>query len=188
MNILQVLWQRWEGGVVEGSQREGWHCARFSRFSRCLCHVFPCCGRDVWLHVLCTCFHICVLCTTTLLWIRKEGRKEGNVLFNDAFNTFYLRLYGVGHMVKDHSAREETRCHHYMGYFFRLAARGHIYAPSHRQDSTYHGLCYTRCVSMGWNEKYLNGSTMKDESYDPLYHEWTLLPQSYILEGRNYFI
>ena len=22
--------------------------------------------------------------------------KEGNVLFNDALNTFYLRLYGVG--------------------------------------------------------------------------------------------
>ena len=33
---------------------------------------------------------------------RYEGRKEGNVLFNDAHNTFYLRLYGVGHMVKDH--------------------------------------------------------------------------------------
>ena len=32
-----------------------------------------------------------------------EGRKEGNVLFNDALNTFYLRLYGVIHMVKDHS-------------------------------------------------------------------------------------
>ena len=29
--------------------------------------------------------------------------EEGNVLFNDAFNTFYLRLYGVRHMVKDHS-------------------------------------------------------------------------------------
>ena len=29
--------------------------------------------------------------------------KEGNVLFNDAFNTFYLRLYDVRHMVKDHS-------------------------------------------------------------------------------------
>ena len=28
---------------------------------------------------------------------------EGNVLFNDALNTFYLRLYGVGHMVKYHS-------------------------------------------------------------------------------------
>ena len=32
--------------------------------------------------------------------------KEGNVLFNDIFNTFYLRLYGVGHMVKDHSDSE----------------------------------------------------------------------------------
>ena len=25
------------------------------------------------------------------------------ILFNDALNTFYLRLYGVGHKVKDHS-------------------------------------------------------------------------------------
>ena len=24
-------------------------------------------------------------------------KKEGNILFNDAPNTFYLRLYGVGH-------------------------------------------------------------------------------------------
>ena len=34
------------------------------------------------------------------------GRKEGNVLFNDTLNTFYLRLYGVRHMVKDHSDSE----------------------------------------------------------------------------------
>ena len=33
-------------------------------------------------------------------------RKEGNVLFNDALNTFYLRLHGVRHMVKDHSDSE----------------------------------------------------------------------------------
>ena len=33
------------------------------------------------------------------------GRKE-IVLFNDALNTFYLRLYGVRHMVKDHSDSE----------------------------------------------------------------------------------
>ena len=33
--------------------------------------------------------------------------KEGNVfLFNDALNTFYLRLYGVRPMVKDHSDSE----------------------------------------------------------------------------------
>ena len=36
------------------------------------------------------------------LW--KEGRKEGNVLFNEALNTFYLRLYGIRHMVEDHSS------------------------------------------------------------------------------------
>ena len=42
-------------------------------------------------------------------WIHHEGsgRKEGNVLFNDTLNTFYLRLYGVRHMVKDHSDSEK---------------------------------------------------------------------------------
>ena len=30
-----------------------------------------------------------------------------------------------------------------MGYSFRLSAWVLLYAPSHRQDSTYHGLCYT---------------------------------------------
>ena len=38
--------------------------------------------------------------------------------------------------------RKETRCRH-IGYSFRLTARVLLYAPSHRQDCTYHGLCYT---------------------------------------------
>ena len=38
--------------------------------------------------------------------------------------------------------RKETRCRH-IGYSFRSAARVLLYAPSHRQDSTYHSLCYT---------------------------------------------
>ena len=36
-------------------------------------------------------------------------------------------------MVEDHSD----------SYSFRLTARVLLYAPSHRQDNTYHGLCYT---------------------------------------------
>ena len=36
-----------------------------------------------------------------------RGMRERNVLFNDALNTFYLRLYGVRHMVKDHSDNEK---------------------------------------------------------------------------------
>ena len=38
---------------------------------------------------------------------KSTQRKEGNVLFIDALNTFYLRLYGVRHMVKDHSDSEK---------------------------------------------------------------------------------
>ena len=33
----------------------------------------------------------------------RERERERDVLFNDALNTFYLRLHGVRHMVKDHS-------------------------------------------------------------------------------------
>ena len=40
----------------------------------------------------------------TILIVRKRERK---VLFNDVLNTFYLRLYGVRHMVKDHSDSEK---------------------------------------------------------------------------------
>ena len=46
-------------------------------------------------------------CTGSKNDISTFGRKEGNVLFNDALNTFYLRLYGVRHMVKDHSDSEK---------------------------------------------------------------------------------
>ena len=35
------------------------------------------------------------------------GERDGNVLFNNALNTFYLRLYGLRHMVKDHSDSEK---------------------------------------------------------------------------------
>ena len=66
-----------------------------------------------------------------------NGSKErnGNVLFNNALNTFYLRLYGVGHMVKDHSDSERGN--------LLPPARVLLYVRSHRQDSTYHCLCYT---------------------------------------------
>ena len=56
---------------------------------------------------------------------RETERERIHVLFNDALNTFYLWLYGIRHMVKDHSVneREETRCR----YSFRLAARVLLY-------------------------------------------------------------
>ena len=41
------------------------------------------------------------ICLTPYNQTKRE--RERNVLFNDALNTFYLRLYGVRHIVKDHS-------------------------------------------------------------------------------------
>ena len=35
----------------------------------------------------------------------KHGLRR-NVLFNNALNTFYLRLYGIRHIVKDHTNSE----------------------------------------------------------------------------------
>ena len=70
-------------------------------------------------------------------------RKKGSVLFKDTLNTFYLQLYGIRHMVKDHPDNERGNPLPPHGLHFRLAARVILYAPSHRQDSTYHGLCYT---------------------------------------------
>ena len=62
---------------------------------------------------------------------------------------FYLTTYSphfiYGYMASDIwlrtilIVRKETRGRH-IGYSFRLAARVLLYAPFHRQDSTYHGL------------------------------------------------
>ena len=67
--------------------------------------------------------------------------------------------------------RKETRCRH-IGYSFRLTARVLLYAPSHRQDITYQGLCYT---SRGAIAQWVH--PMKDRSDDPSHHERTLLPR-----------
>ena len=54
----------------------------------------------------------------------RTGRKEGNVLFNDALNTFYLRLYGIIHMVKDHSDFEGGNQLLPHGLLFPISSKG----------------------------------------------------------------
>ena len=51
-------------------------------------------------------------------------RTEGNVLFNDALNTFYLRLYGVRHMVKDHSDSAKGNPLPPHGLLFPISSKG----------------------------------------------------------------
>ena len=53
-----------------------------------------------------------------------RSRKEGNVLFNDALNTFYLRLYGIRHMVKDHSDSKRGNLLPTHGLLFSINSKG----------------------------------------------------------------
>ena len=46
------------------------------------------------------------------------------VLFNDALNTFYLRLYGVTHMVKDHSDSERGNSLPPHGILIPISSKG----------------------------------------------------------------
>ena len=79
-------------------------------------------------------------------FIGKEGRK---CVFNDAFNIFYLWLYGVKHMVKDHSdsKRGNPLLPHVL--LFPISSKGFFYMHHPTQDSTYHRLCYTSRVHAG---------------------------------------
>ena len=73
-----------------------------------------------------------------------KGRKEGIFLFNNALNTFYLWLYGLRTYGKEPFRDRERKpaATSTWATFFSLAARVLLYAPSNRQDSTHHDLCY----------------------------------------------
>ena len=80
-----------------------------------------------------------------------QTRRKCNLLQRER-EMFYLTTHSThfiyGYMASDIwlrtilIVRKETRCRH-IGYSYRLAARVLLYAPSHRQDNTYHSLCYT---------------------------------------------
>ena len=84
-------------------------------------------------------------------YARKE-RKEGNVLFNDTLNTFYIRLYDVGHMAKDHSDSDKGNpLPPLNGLLFPISSKGSFNASSHRQNSTYHG--FVTPIGEHWLER-----------------------------------
>ena len=53
-----------------------------------------------------------------------QNERKGNVLFNDALNTFYLRLNGVRHIVKDHSVSERRNLLPPHGLLFSIESKG----------------------------------------------------------------
>ena len=78
------------------------------------------------------------------LQIFREREREREIFYLTTHSTHFI----YGYMASDIwlrtilIVRKETRFRH-IGYSYRLTARVLLYAPSHRQDNTYHGLCYT---------------------------------------------
>ena len=81
--------------------------------------------------------------------------EEGNVLFNNSLNTFYLQLYGVGYMVQSHSDSEMKPLH---GLLFLLSSKVFFICTILQTGQP----LLHQLWSTGWKEIWLNGSTMRD--------------------------
>ena len=113
-------------------------------------------------------------------WIRSRTRKE----------MFYLTTHSThfiyGYMTSDiwsrtiNIVRKETHCHH-IGYSFQLTARVLLYAPSHRQGSTYQSLCYTSCGALAGTR---NSSMGPPQKINPTTHR-TMSERSYHTISRS---
>ena len=78
--------------------------------------------------------------------------KEGNVLFNDTLNTFYLRLYGVRHMVKDHSDSERGNLFPPHRLRFPINSKGSFICTI--PDRIAHTTAFVKPVVKHWLERY----------------------------------
>ena len=75
--------------------------------------------------------------------------------------------------------RKETRYHH-MGYSYQLTARVLLYASFHRQDNTYHGLCYTSRGALAGTRNSSMGPPHEGSIRRPTAPWANALPLSYI--------
>ena len=99
-------------------------------------------------------------------------RKEGNVLFNDALNTFYLWLYGIRHMVEDHSDCERGNPLLPHGILLLNSSKGAFICiipqtGQHIPHTLSHQLWSTRNSSMGpqWSITPKTHCTISKRSY-----------------------
>ena len=114
----------------------------------------------------------CGQCYTPSLLTCWGAGKEGKEMF---YLTTHSTHFIYGYMASDiwlrtiQIARKETRCRH------KITARVLLYAPSHRQDNTYHSLCYTSCGALAgmrnscgstpWRIDLMTHRTMSERSY-----------------------
>ena len=135
------------------------------------------------------------VCSNSLLWMRTSNltdmtytsiSKEGNVLFNNAFNTFYLRLYGVRHMVKDYSDSERGNPLLPHRLLFPISSKG--FHMHHHTDRIAHTTAFATPVVEHWLEREIAQRVYQAESIRHLLHinhEFLHSPHN---EGRKCFI
>ena len=104
----------------------------------------------------------------------REREREREFIF---YLTTHSTHFIYGYMASDIwlrtilIVRKETRCRH-IGYSYRLTARVLLYAPSHRQDNTYHGLCYTSRGSLAGTRNSSMGPPHEGSIRRPIAPMW----------------
>ena len=87
-----------------------------------------------------------------------SGEREREFFYLTTHSTHFI----YGYMASDIwlrtilIVRKETRCCH-IGYSYPLTARVLLYAPSHRQDNTYHSLYYTSRGALAGTRNTVSG-------------------------------
>ena len=108
------------------------------------------------------------------------GRKEGNVLFNNAHNTFYLQLYGVRHMIKYHTDSERGNLLPPHGLLFPINSKGSFICTICR-------IAYTTAFFTPVVEHWLEWEITqwvhptKDRSDNPSHHPLNMSLSSYVI-------
>ena len=122
--------------------------------------------------------------------LNSDRAQEKMLYLTNGREMFYLTTHSThfiyGYMASDILlrtiliVRNETRCRH-IGYSYRLTARVLLYAPSHRQDNTYHSLCYTSCGALAGMRNSSMGPPHEGSIRWPIAPWANTLPLSYVL-------
>ena len=122
-----------------------------------------------------------VWCGMLSTWTAFIGWGEREMFYLTTHSTHFI----YGYMASDIwlrtilIVRKETRCRH-IGYSYRLTARVLSYAPSHRQDNIYHGLCYTSRGALSGTRNSSMGPSHEGSTRRPIALWANALPLGYV--------
>ena len=134
---------------------------------------FSCTSLAQWLNCNASDAVSCIPCMNKCINLHFSER-ERNVLFNDTLNTFYLQLYGVRHMVKDHSDSEKGNPLPPHRLLLSINSKGSFICTI--PDRITHTTAFVTPVVEHWLEREIAQwvHPMRDQSDDPSHHEQIL--------------